>query len=98
MNYRQFLEKSQREGFPKSAAGNFGGALRQADEKRLMAMDPNASKVMSAKEKDEALNLPNRLLESIGGAGYGSQRPGQFVTDEEGNMKFIPRYRDILQR
>jgi hypothetical protein len=30
MNYRQFLEKVQKEGFPQSAAGNFGGILRQA--------------------------------------------------------------------
>jgi hypothetical protein len=98
MNYRQFLEKSQREGFPKSAAESFGGHLKQADEKRLRAMDPNASKGMSAKEKEEALNMPNRLLESAGGAAPGAQRPGQFVKDEEGNLKFIPRYRDILQR
>ncbi len=98
MNYRQFLEKSQREGFPKSAAGNFAGALRQADEKRLRAMDPNASKGMSAKEKEEALNMPNRLLESAGGTAYSGFKPGQFVKDEEGNMKFIPRYRDISQR
>ena len=98
MNYRQFLEKTQREGFPQSAAGNFGGILRQADKKRLRAMDPNASKAMSSEEKEEALNMPNRLLESAGGTGYASQMPGQYVPDEEGNMKFIPRYKDISRR
>lgn len=98
MNYRQFLDKVQKEGFPQSAAGSFGGALRQADEKRLRAMDTNASKAMSAREKNEALNMPNRLLESAGGAAPGAQRPGQFVKDEEGNLKFIPRYKDISRK
>lgn len=98
MNYRQFLEKVRKEGFPQSAAGNFGGILRQAEKNRLRAMDPNASKGMSANEKEEALNLPDRILESTGGTAYSGFKPGQFVKDEEGNMKFIPRYRDISQR
>ena len=98
MNYRQFLDKVQKDGFPQSAAGNFGGIMRQAEKNRLRAMDPNKSKAMSAGEKNEALNLPNMLLESAGGAAPGAQRPGQYVPDEEGNMKFIPRYKDISRR
>ena len=98
MNYRQFLEKVQKEGFPQSAAGNYGGILKQAEKKRLRAMDPNASKAMSEEEKKQALNLPTMLLESAGGTAYSSQRPGQYVPDEEGNMKFIPRYKDISRR
>jgi hypothetical protein len=38
MNYRQFLEKVQKEGFPQSAAGNGGGILRQAEKKRYRSL------------------------------------------------------------
>jgi len=81
----------------KIKAQNFQSRLAQANKNRLRAMDPNASKSMSDKEKEDALNRPERLLERIGGTSTG-YRPGQFVKDEEGNMKFIPRYRDISRR
>jgi len=79
----------------KLKAKNFQGQLAQADKNRLRAMDPNASKAMSKEEKEEALNRPERMLNSIGGFSYNSTTPGQFVPDEEGNLRFIPRYRDI---
>jgi hypothetical protein len=82
----------------KIKAQNYQSQIRQAEKNRLRAMDPNASKAMSEDEKNVALNRESRLLERIGGAGYGSQRPGQFVPDGEGGKRFIPRYRDISQR
>ena len=77
---------------------NFQSQLAQADKNRLRAIDPNASKSMSDKEKEDALNRPNRLLERIGGFSSESRMPGQFVPDGEGGKRFIPRYRDISQR
>ena len=76
---------------------NFQGRLQQAEENARRASDPNVSKSMTDKEREEALNRPQRLLESIGGFTSNGYKPGQFVQDERGNMRFIPRYRDTLR-
>lgn len=69
--------------------------MASAEKKRKQAMDANLSKTMSPKEKEDALNQPERILNSIGGFSSGTMKPGQFVPDGEGGKRFIPRYRDI---
>lgn len=73
-------------------------AMKQAERNRLRAMDPNASKSMTEKEKEEALNKPARLLERVGGFTANGYRPGAIITDKEGNQIFVPRYRDFVSK
>ena len=73
-------------------------AMKQAERNRLRAMDPNASKSMTEKEKEEALNKPARLLERVGGFTAEGYRPGSLITDKEGKQTFAPRYRDFVSK
>jgi hypothetical protein len=51
---------------PKNVEG-YRGALKRADEMRLKAMDPNASKGMSPEERSFYVNYPNMLTQVGGG-------------------------------
>jgi|688.fasta_scaffold562059_2 hypothetical protein len=73
------LQSFQKMGLTAQNKEGFRALLKQADERRLRAMDPNASKFMSEEEKLEALNAPERLLNTIGGFQY---KPKQVISEK----------------
>jgi hypothetical protein len=61
------------------------GKMKLAEEKRLIALDPNKSKFMTEEEKRFALNEPDRLLWATGGfkATTGGVQSGAESEEEE---------------
>lgn len=66
----EFLKSYEKMGItPKNIEG-FKAQMAEAEKRRLFAMDPNKSKSMTQREREEALNAPNFLLRSVGGFTY----------------------------
>jgi hypothetical protein len=63
----QILDSYKKMGLNWEGGKNFNHHLKEADKKRLIAMDPNKSKGMSQELKEFYLNQPQELLRATGG-------------------------------